>query len=90
MREGICRNYKEIIKMNKRLVVRLFTDARVKYFGMSIAHGGKLPSFYAMNWEDFGLACRAAQLGFSPKESIGDAMLGMKRKEVRGSEVFSM
>ncbi|MHA1226116.1 MAG: hypothetical protein ACTSPV_05170 [Candidatus Hodarchaeales archaeon] len=74
---------KEEKKVNKCLV-DLLTDAWIKYFGMSIAHGGKLPSFYVMSWKDFGLAYRAKQLNLSPEKSIKNTMLDMKRRNKNG------
>jgi len=58
----------------------LFTEARVKYFGMAIAHGGKLPSFYEMRWKDFGLNEKVKKLGFSPDNSIENTICEIKKK----------
>ena len=67
----------------KKELVDLFVDARVKYFGMAIACGGKLPSFYEMRWKDFGLSARAKKLGLLPEQSVERTIHDIKKNERR-------
>jgi len=68
----------------KKELVDLFVDARVKYFGMAIACGGKLPSFYKLKWKDFGLSERARKLGLAPEDSIESTLRDIKKKMREG------
>jgi len=53
-------------------------DCKVKYFGMAIAHGGKLPRFYEMRWKDFALGEKVKKLGIPPEEKLGDTLRKLK------------
>ena len=58
----------------------IMKDCRVMYFGMAIAHGGKLPSFYEMRWKDFALNGRVKRLGISPEEKLEDTLRFLKSR----------
>lgn len=58
----------------------LINDAKTKYFGMSIASGGKIQPFYEMRWKDFvGLPHKVKKMGISPEMTIKETIKKMKR-----------
>jgi len=64
-------------------LVDLLVDAYIKYIEMSIAHGGRLPSIYQVNWKQLGLSYKAQKLGFAPEATVGEAMRSAERLRLK-------
>ena len=64
-------------------LVDLLVDAYIKHIRMSIAHSGRLPSIYQMNWKQLGLSYKAQKLGFSSEATVGEAMQVAERLRLK-------